>query len=250
MTAIPKASSAATTNSSDNPEASWRRRFAEMMPAICRHARLCFKGLPADARAEAIQEVAAQAFVAYSRLVELGKEDVAYAAPLAKFAVHRVRSGRTVGGKLNASDVSSVWCQARRNIRVDSLHEHDGQDGWREIVVEDRRSGPAETAAARLDMTAWLRSLPRPHRQIAEALAAGETTSAAATLFNVSAARISQVRRKLFEGWQRFQGEGSASPLPNPPKNRPFDDSRCRFQKPIPLTGPASSPGKAALFSE
>lgn len=39
---------------------------------------------------DAVQETVASAFVAYARLVKLGKEELAYATPLAQFAVRRV----------------------------------------------------------------------------------------------------------------------------------------------------------------
>ncbi len=38
------------------------------------------------------------------------------------------------------------------------------------------------------------------------ALAAGETTSAAAEMFGVSPARISQIRELLRKSWEAFQG--------------------------------------------
>jgi hypothetical protein len=217
MIAIAKPSPGATTTDSTHAEAAWRDRFADMLPAIRSHVRFAFRHLDVESREEAAQEAIAFAFLAYSRLAQLRKADLAYPSVLAKFAVSRVRSGRSIGHRLNVDDVTSRWCQSRRNFQVDQLDQQDGRGNWKEILVEDhRRAGPAETAAARLDLAAWLRTLPRRHRQIAEALASGETTSAAATLFNVSAARISQVRRQLYEAWQRFQGEGSASPLPNP----------------------------------
>ncbi len=38
---------------------------------------------------DAVQEAVASAFVAYARLVRLGKEELAYVTPLAQFAVRR-----------------------------------------------------------------------------------------------------------------------------------------------------------------
>jgi len=45
---------------------------------------------------------------------------------------------------------------------------------------------------------------------VAKFLANGETTTAAADKFNVSAGRISQLRRELQESWQEFLGEVNA----------------------------------------
>jgi hypothetical protein len=61
-------------------------------------------------------------------------------------------------------------------------------------------AGPAEVAAWRIDFAEWLRRLTARLRKIALALAAGETTTAAARLFDVSPARIADsamAKRKL-----------------------------------------------------
>ena len=76
-----------------------------------------------------------------------------------------------------------------------------------EILVEDRHAGPADTARVRLDFAAWLKSLPYRVRRIAKVLANGETTTAAAEKFELSAGRVSQIRGELRQAWQRFQGE-------------------------------------------
>ena len=69
-------------------------RFLEMIPAIQRYTRSAFRNLRAQNREEAICAVVADAFFAFRRLVELGKQDVAYATPLARFAVRRYWTGR------------------------------------------------------------------------------------------------------------------------------------------------------------
>ena len=61
----------------------WHQPFLKMLPAIHRHARIAFRHLDPEARAEMVEEVVANAFVAYQRLVELGKADLAYPTPLA-----------------------------------------------------------------------------------------------------------------------------------------------------------------------
>jgi hypothetical protein len=78
-------------------------------------------------------------------------------------------------------------------------------------LVEDRRTGPAETAIVRIDFATWLQFLPRRLREIATFLATGETTTATAKRFGVCQGRISQIRKELFRAWQTFQGEPDAS---------------------------------------
>ena len=73
--------------------------------------------------------------------------------------------------------------------------------------MEDKRSGPAEIAATRIDFDAWLKTLSRRERRVAKTLAASETTAAAAKKFGVSPGRISQLRSQLKRAWEAFQGE-------------------------------------------
>jgi hypothetical protein len=56
-------------------------------------------------------------------------------------------------------------------------------------------------------MIATAKSLPRDYRMIASTLATGETTKNVAKRFRVSPGRVSQIRRELFNSWNRFQGE-------------------------------------------
>ena len=96
---------------------------------------------------------------------------------------------------------------------VQRLDRYDVKDGqWREIVVEDKNATPADIAATRIDFAAWLDTLPRRQRRIAETLATGESTGCTARKFHVSPGRISQLRRKLFDAWREFQGEILGSP--------------------------------------
>jgi transposase-like protein len=80
--------------------------------------------------------------------------------------------------------------------------------------VEDKRATPADVAACRIDFAEWLRRLTARLRKIALALAAGETTSAAARMFGVTPARISQIRQWLKESWEAFQGEARVEAEP------------------------------------
>ena len=93
-----------------------------------------------------------------------------------------------------------------------SLEQIDDATGaWKEILIEDPSATPAETAAIRLDFQAWLCTLPKRQRQIAELLSTGETTQAAAKLFDVTAGRISQMRSQLQEAWDVFQSQGTVA---------------------------------------
>ena len=91
-------------------------------------------------------------------------------------------------------------------IKVERIDRHDKTTGtWDQLLLEDHRAGPADTAAAHLDLVAWLKLLSPRNRQIARALAVGEMTATVAKDFNLTAGRISQLRKLLFEHWDEFQ---------------------------------------------
>ena len=185
-------------------------RFLEMLPQIRHQARFAFRDEPSSRRQELIAESIANCWVAYVRLVERGLLNVIYPTPLVQFAIRQVRDGRRVGSKLNANDVSSEYAQHRRGFRLEALEKYNQRrDEWKEVLVEDKHAGPADTAASRLDFADWLRLLPRRARCIAQTLALGETTKKTAKRFRVSPGRISQLRRELNQNWQDFQGEAA-----------------------------------------
>ena len=186
----------------------WHEPFLAMLPAIVRHASISFTDRPYQNRKELVQEAVANCLVAYVRLVELGKQDLAYPTVLAMYAVRQIREGRRVGNKLNVHDVSSMYCQLAKGVQLKRLdhYDHDANE-WMEIVVEDKLATPADIAATRIDFAAWLDTLSGRLRRVAEFLATGETTSAAANKFSVSAGRISQLRRRLMRSWEVFQRE-------------------------------------------
>jgi len=184
-----------------------QERFLDLLPSIRQQARFAFRAETPERRDDFVTEVIANCWVAFVRLVDRGKEDEVYPTPLVQYAIKQVCGGRKVGSKLNVNDVSSEYAQRSRGFHVESLDRYDEQNGqWREILIEDRRSGPAETAACRLDFGEWLRTLPRRSQRIAETLATGETTKKAAKEHRVSAGRISQMRRELRDNWDAFHG--------------------------------------------
>jgi DNA-directed RNA polymerase specialized sigma24 family protein len=157
-----------------------------------------------------VQETIVRALLDYTRLVERGKVHLAYATPLARYAVAHVRQGRRVGSRMNGCDVTSEYCRGRKGVRVESLDRFDTTAGeWQEILIENRHSTPAEIAAARIDVAQWLSTLPERNRRIAESLATGECTSCVAKMFAISAGRVAQLRRTLQKSWAEFQQQAA-----------------------------------------
>ena len=181
--------------------------FLSLLPAIREQARFAFRCQPPERRRELIAEVVANCWVAFVRLVERGLLEVVYPTPLAQYAIKQIRDGRRVGAKLNVRDVSSEYAQRAKRFSVARLDRYDDEERqWHEVLLEDRKAGPAETAAARLDIADWFSRLPTKKRRIAAALATGETTKRAARKFSVTPGRISQTRRELEKSWSDFQG--------------------------------------------
>lgn len=185
-----------------------QKKFEEMLPLIQKQAAYAFRDSKSEQKEELVAETVANAYCAFVRLVRRGYESIVYPTPLATFAIKQVRSGRRVGGKPRPRDVMSQLTRKEDAPALGRLNRHSaGDDGWLELLVEDRNAGPCEIAITRIDFEDWLQLLSRRHRRIATALAGGETTTCAAKEFGVTPARISQLRREFHDSWREFQGE-------------------------------------------
>jgi hypothetical protein len=183
-----------------------------MLPQIVRYAHGAFGHLRGEARQDCVQETVANALVAFVALVRRDKMDLAYPSVLSRYAVAQIYDGRRVGNRLNVRELLSSYAQKRKGFRVERLDQFDEvEHAWMETVIEDKTAGPSEIAALRIDFGGWLASLKRRDRRIAEFLATGETTQAAARKFKVSNGRISQLRRELEASWRRFFDDESAT---------------------------------------
>ena len=183
------------------------QRFLEMLPSIRGVANYAFRHVRRAVREDLTAESVAAAFCMFHRLVVRGHAELAYPSALAWFAVRQIREGRRVGAKLNAKDLTSPYGQRRRNVSVQSLFDAPAHGRWEELVVEDRSVGPADVASFKIDFADWLKRLKRSKRQVALRLASGDTPSDAAVRFQLTRARISQLRKELRQNWNAFQGE-------------------------------------------
>lgn len=189
----------------ESPQPAWHAGFLALLPQIRERLRFGFRRLPPYERAEAMAEAVAATALAYARLHARGRAAVGFATTLAAYAIRQYFAGRRVGGRLNSDDVSSAYAQRRRGHRVVSLDRRDPSGAWKEILLEDRRTTPAELAASRIDLEDWFDQLPRSKSRIAQALASGESTHETARRHHVTPGRVSQLRRELESDWQEFQ---------------------------------------------
>jgi hypothetical protein len=179
----------------------WQEHYLQLLPAIRKQAHFYFRHLKQEAREEAVTEVVANALVAFVRLALAGKQSLAYATPLARFGAMQYRCGRRVGSAFCATEVLSCECQRENGFAVESI------DLLADGLSDDHNVTPADRAAIRLDLPAWLASLGARDRALARVLATGETTQSAAERFGLTAGRISQLRRQFLRSWQEFVGE-------------------------------------------
>ena len=206
MSACPQAS---------NPASGWQAGFLSVLPAVRTHAQIRFRRLPAERRADAVQEAVAAACVSYQRLAARGRLHAARPGMLAEFAVKHVRNGRHVGGRQDAArDAMSPAAQARHGFRTGGYDDQVGGHGgdWREAAVADRRTPVPDLAAFRIDFAGWLRTLAPRDRRVVAAFLRGDGTAAVAGRLGVSPGRVSHLRRRYEQSWRAFQGEGAADP--------------------------------------
>jgi hypothetical protein len=183
-------------------------KFLRLLPLIRQQAKFAFRNATQELEEDLVAEVIANSFAAFARLASRGRDDLAFATPLAQYAIRQVRSGRRIGGSLSNRDILSPRVIARQGLARQPMYQWDRETlAWHELLIEDRTAGPAETAAARIDFAVWRQQLPARLRELALALAHGETTTEAAQRFRVSPARISQLRSWLKQSWENFQGE-------------------------------------------
>lgn len=185
----------------------WQTGFLAVLPAVRTDAQIQFRRWPRERREDAVQEAIASACVSYHGLAVAGRCHVAHPGTLASFAAKHVRGGRHVGGSQDAArDAMSAVAQRRHRFTTSS-YGYDGSEsgGLLQITIADRRTPVPELAAFRIDFACWLRTLARRDRRIVTALASGERTSAVAERFAISAARVSQLRRRYERAWRAFQ---------------------------------------------
>ena len=186
----------------------WHQQFLKMLPVIRKYANNAFQHLDTEGREDAVHEVIANALVAFARLVQLGKADLAYPTVLARYGAAQLREGRRVGNRRRVSEVLAEYAQRKKGFVVERLDRFRKESGeWLEAVVEDPRTPVPDQVAFRIDFPAWLNSQTKRNRRIAEALAVGSTTGEVARRFKLSPGRISQLRQQFHQSWQEFQGD-------------------------------------------
>jgi hypothetical protein len=182
----------------------WQSNFIAMLPEIEQKLRLAFCRLAPEAREDAIEEGVVHSLLAYVRLHEQGRAEVATPSSLAWYSSRHVKRGRPAAGRMNAREPLSRYGQISNRIEVERE-----PGAWIDTMVVDKRAAVADQVAAKMDVGAWFATLAKRMKEIAKDLAFGCSTTEVAEKYGVSAGRISQIRRVLEKSWAAFQ-QGAA----------------------------------------
>ncbi len=185
--------------------------FLAMLPRLTSYLRSAFVRFQTEQHEDARQETIASAFVAFARLCQRGRSQFGVPRSLAQYAIAHWFAGRRVGSPLNGNDVLSPYAQRRHPISVEQLDHEDSEDAWRASIVADRQTPIPDQVWFRIDFPVWLAQLSARNREIAVALAQGDTAREVSQRFKLSPGRVSQLRREFHESWQQFHGERSSS---------------------------------------
>jgi hypothetical protein len=184
--------------------------FLAILPRIELHGRVYFRHVRCPhRRADCVAEMVALCWKWFLRLVERGKDPALFPATLATYAARHVRSGRRVCGMERGKDALSPLAQTRHDFVVEKLPDVStlSANPFAEALRDNTRTPPPEQAAFRIDFPAWLQTLTARERRLVRAMAHNERTLDLSKEFELSPARVSQLRREFHDDWRRFCGD-------------------------------------------
>jgi hypothetical protein len=203
--------------------ASLHAAFLSILPRIELHGQIYFRHLRCPhKKADAIQEMRALAWKWFLRLHERGKDPGDFLTAFTTLLARAVNSGRRLAGMARAKDVTNPATQMRHGFKVEPLpssprasHEclyaaPTGQqlhDAFEERLRDNTITPVLDQVQFRLDWPAWLKTLTGRERRIIRAMALNERTLDLSKEFELSPARISQLRREFYLDWRRFLGD-------------------------------------------
>jgi hypothetical protein len=181
-----------------------QQRFTDYLPVVENAVHFAFRRrfrLRRQDYEEARAEAIAAAWSAWAGLIARGQDPVAVGVcGIANNAIRYVRNGRKLGHHSGGRSVMDVQ-NPKAGCTVRPLQD------W---ALGDRRWSPADEAAFRCDFAAWIATLPRRRRSVAELLAQGHGTGEVSQRLGITPAAVSQSRRWLERSWRIYQGEAPA----------------------------------------
>jgi hypothetical protein len=98
------------------------------------------------------------------------------------------------------------WTASRHEERYGQVRGQRQQDALEERLRDNTQTPVPEQVCFRIDFPAWLTTLTPRERQLVREMAGNERTLDLGKRFELSPARISQLRRELHNDWRRFCG--------------------------------------------
>jgi len=187
--------------------------FVDALTRILRIARFRFRHLRcSDSREDAICETVALCWIWYSTLIRKGRKPDEFIGALARYGARAVSSGRRACGQERANDVLSRRCQQRRQLQVYSLpnvfipHENVFEDA----LCDNTQTPVPDQVQFRCDFPTWEQRLPLAKQRLVRGLALGHRTKDLAAEFELSEARISQLRKEFSADYTAFCGDSAS----------------------------------------
>jgi hypothetical protein len=171
-----------------------RQSFTARMPYLRRMARSKFRGLPPEAREEAIANTLALAWTFIYRLFLRGRaEEPNMLNSCLWYACKQTKQGRTPQGCPRAKDVFNLRRFGKARFEQLDADQFVG-----------RNTPVFDQVSFRIDVPAFFATLNARQRRMALDLAGGMTTGETAEKYGLSAGRISQFRREFKDLFDQF----------------------------------------------
>jgi len=166
-----------------------------------------------DRRADLICEAIALCWKWYIGLSRKERSPAEFLYTFAALAARAALSGRRLCGCEKTRDALSPLCQRKQKFVVSPLPDTSGLIGnmFDEALIDNTQTPVPDQVQFRLDFPRWRASLGERSRILMDAMVEGHRTNELAAVFNVTQARISQVRRELRDGWLTICGDDDPS---------------------------------------
>jgi hypothetical protein len=165
------------------------------LPTVTGHAMRRFRRHPD--REDKVAEAVAFAWQSYLRLVEAGKPCEHLVGAIAKASASKAKEGRRFAGvEKRKAKHADVYSRCTRNRGVTA-----------EKQASLRSASAPDDVALRMDLAAFLPTLPERARRMMQALAGGERVVRLANAEGVTHSAVFEARLACQRRWREFQGE-------------------------------------------